>query len=78
MTRVVIHIVKTIAYSVFGILTLPYIGYGLLIGVAAFPGNWLGHLILEKISEQRFRQLMTFFIIFSGLLLLWQQRYVLL
>lgn len=78
MTRVVIHIVKTIAYSVFGILTLPYIGYGVLIGIAAFPGNWLGHLILEKISEQRFRQLMTFFIIFSGLLLLWQQRYVLL
>jgi hypothetical protein len=78
MTRVVIHIVKTIAYSVFGILTLPYIGYGVLIGIAAFPGNWLGHLILEKISEQRFRQLMTFFIIFSGLLLLWQQRYALL
>jgi len=78
MTRGVIHIVKMIAYAVFGILTLPYLGYGVLIGIAALPGNWLGHLVLKKISEQRFRQIMIFFIIISGFLLLWQQQYVLL
>lgn len=75
LTRVVIHVVKVFAYAVFGILTLPYLGYGMLIGIAAFPGNWLGHLILEKISEQRFRQLLILFIILSSFLLLWQQRY---
>ncbi|MGH7999327.1 MAG: sulfite exporter TauE/SafE family protein [Brasilonema sp.] len=77
MTRTVIHLVKIVAYAIFGILTLPYMGYGVLIGIAAFPGNWLGHLTLEKISEQRFQQFLISFIILSGILLLWQQRYTL-
>ena len=76
--RVVIHVVKVIAYAVFGVLTLPYLGYGILIGIAAFPGNWLGHMVLEKISEQRFRQLVISFVMFSGVLMLWQQRQLLL
>ena len=77
MTRGVIHIVKIIAYAVFGVLTLPYLWYGVLIGIAAVPGNWLGQLVLEQMSEQRFRQIMIFFIIISGFLILWQQQYAL-
>lgn len=70
------HVVKLIAYGVFGVLTLPYLGYGLLIGVAALPGNYLGQWALKQISEQRFRQLVVTFITFSGLFMLWQQRTV--
>lgn len=76
-TRVLIHGVKLIAYAAFGALTLPYVGYGVLIGLAAFPGNWLAHIVLERMSEQRFRQLVTSFVVVSGVLLLWQQRGIL-
>ncbi len=34
----------------FGVLHLPFLGYGLLLGLAAWPGNWLGQKVLEKIS----------------------------
>ena len=74
VNRMVVHIFKAITYAVFGNLTLSYLGYGILIGVAAYPGNRLGHLVLEKISPQLFRQLVTAFVIFSGLFLLWEQR----
>lgn len=76
-TRLVIHLVKLIAYGIFGLLTLPYLGYGVLIGIAAFPGNWLGHIALAKISEQRFRQLVIYFVMFSGVFMLWQDRQIL-
>lgn len=69
-----VHIVKLIAYSVFGVLTIPYFGYGLVIGLAALPGNWLGRKVLAKMSEQQFRQLVISFIGCSAILMLWQQR----
>lgn len=68
---VVVHLVKTIAYIIFGVLTLPYLSYGLLIGIAAFPGNWIGQIVLNKVSEQRFRQLVTGFVLLSGFLIIW-------
>jgi len=74
VNRIVVHIVKAITYTFFGNLTVPYLGYGLLIGIAAFPGNWLGHLVLEKISPQLFRQLVITFVIFSGAFIIWEQR----
>ena len=74
MNRMVVHIIKAIAYAIFGTLTFPYFGYGLIIGIAAFPGNWLGNLVLEKISPELFRQLVITFVIFSGIFLLWEQR----
>ena len=73
-TRILIHTVKLISYAAFGVLTVSHIGYGILIGLAAFPGNWLAHSVLERLSEQRFRQLVTSFVMVSGILLLWQQR----
>jgi uncharacterized membrane protein YfcA len=74
MNRAILQVIKAIAYTVFGILTLPYLGYGILLGLAAFPGNWLGHLILERISKKRFRQIVVCFILFSGVLLLYEQQ----
>ncbi|WP_224410107.1 sulfite exporter TauE/SafE family protein [Oscillatoria salina] len=71
--RVVVHIVKIFSYAIFGILLTQHLIYGLFIGLAAIPGNWLGHLVLQRISENRFRQLVMIFVMFSGLLMLWQE-----
>ncbi|MBR8826295.1 MAG: sulfite exporter TauE/SafE family protein [Gomphosphaeria aponina SAG 52.96 = DSM 107014] len=71
---VVVHIAKMIAYAAFGALTPAYLFYGIIIGIAAFPGNWVGQIVLEKISKERFRQLVVVFVAFSGMLMLWEQR----
>ncbi|NJK99367.1 MAG: sulfite exporter TauE/SafE family protein [Spirulinaceae cyanobacterium RM2_2_10] len=70
----VVHAVKLAAYAAFGVLPLPYLGYGVAIGCAALPGNWLGQQALQYVSEHRFRQLVIVFIALSGGLMLWQQR----
>ena len=72
--RVIVHIVKIVVYGFLGAFKLPYIGYGIVIGLAAIPGNWLRHLVLQKISEKQFRRLVISFVLFSGILILWQQR----
>lgn len=73
-----IHIIKLVAYSLFGVMSWPYFGYGLVIGLAALPGNYLGQQVLKQMSEQQFRQLVITFIGCSALFMLWQQRSVLL
>ena len=73
-----VHIIKIIAYSLFGTWNLSYFIYGIVIGIAAFPGNWLGQIALQKISESRFRQFVIAFIALSGILMLWEQRQFLL
>ncbi len=70
----VVHIVKLIAYGIFGTLSLPIFGYGLIIGIGAFPGNWLGFKVLEKIEEQQFRKIVLAFVVMSGIMLIWEQR----
>jgi len=70
----VIHYVKLIAYGAFGALSLPILGYGIIIGIGAFPGNWLGLKILERMEEQQFRQLVFAFVVFSGIMFVWEQR----
>jgi hypothetical protein len=74
INRAAIHLVKVFVYTKFGVLTLPYFGYGLIIGLASIPGNLLGHVVLQKISEQRFRQVVISFVLISSILMLWQQR----
>jgi len=71
---VVVHIAKMISYAVFGALTWEYLGYGLAIGIAAVPGNWLGQKVLTNMSEERFRQLVLVFVTLSGIIILWDQR----
>ncbi len=70
----VVHIAKIVTYAALGALTLPYLGYGLVIGIAAAPANWLGQLALQKISDEQFRQIVIALVTISGLLILWDQR----
>lgn len=72
--RAAVHLIKLLAYGFLGILTLPTLGLGVLVGVAAFPGNLLGQLLLLRISDLQFRRLVTGFVAVSGVLMLWNQR----
>ena len=73
----VIHIVKIITYGIYGALNPTYLGYGLLMGLAAFPGNWLGRKILTRISEQNFQKLLVRFVVLTSLFIFWEQRQLL-
>lgn len=73
-TRIIIHLVKIISYGLLGLLNWHYISYGILIGLAAFPGNILGHIFLAKLTENRFQKLVISFVMFSGIVILWEQR----
>lgn len=66
----IVHIAKVITYAVFGAFTLPYLGYGLLLGIAALPGNYIGQQVLKKLSQQQFRLFAVAFVVFSGILIL--------
>lgn len=74
---IIVHIVKCISYFFLGIFSLKHLEYGLLIGLTAIPGNWLGQKILKKINDQEFRQLVFVMMAITGLLMLWQQRQLL-
>jgi uncharacterized membrane protein YfcA len=73
----VVHLVKIITYGWLGVLNFHYLEYGLLMGIAAFPGNWIGQKALKKVSEERFRQLVVGFVLLSSILILWEQRQLL-
>lgn len=73
----VLHLVKLTAYAAFGSLSREYLLYGLIIGLGAIPANWLGKMVLAKMSVQQFRQLVFAFVAVSGVAMIWQQRHFL-
>ncbi len=72
----IIHVVKIITYISLGAMNYEYFGYGLIIGIAAFPGNLLGQYVLSKMSAQQFRQVVITLMTITGVLMVWQQRQV--
>lgn len=68
------HVVKILAYTALGVLTPQLVGYGLIIGCAALPANWLGKKVLEKMSADQFQFAVVSFVGISGVWMLWQQR----
>ncbi len=70
----ILHLVKIMTYIALGAMTLEYLKYGLVIAIAAFPGNLLGRYVLSKMSAQQFRQVVLTFMAITGILMLWQQR----
>ncbi len=75
--KAMLHLVKLTAYAVFGSLSSDYLVYGLVIGLGAIPANWLGKMVLAKMSAQQFRQLVFTFVAVSGVTMIWQQRHFL-
>lgn len=72
----VVHLVKMITYISFGVLSSSIIGYGLIIGIGAFPGNWLGQKVLGRMEASQFRQIAIAFVLISGFMLIWNQRHI--
>jgi hypothetical protein len=75
---VMVHVVKLLTYWALGALNPAYILYGLVIGLAAMPANWLGKLVLDRMSSAQFRQVVLTFVALSGAMMLWNQRGLLL
>lgn len=69
-----LHIFKLLSYAALGVLEPKYIGYGLIIGLGAMPANWLGKWVLERISNDQFRQMVYAFVAVSGVIMIWEQR----
>jgi uncharacterized protein len=74
VNKTILHIIKLTAYYVLGSLSLKYLAYGAVIGLGAIPANWLGKLVLARMSTQQFRQLIFIFVALSGVFMIWQQR----
>ncbi|NJN32135.1 MAG: sulfite exporter TauE/SafE family protein [Synechococcales cyanobacterium RM1_1_8] len=68
-----LHLVKLAAYVYFGSFTQAHLSYGLVIGAAALPGNWLGQKLLRRMTIPQFKQWAFGFVALSGLLMLGQQ-----
>ncbi len=75
---VMVHIVKLITYWLLGALHPMYLLYGVVIGVAALPANWLGKIILDRMSGDQFQQAVLTFVALSGAFMVWNQRHLLL
>lgn len=68
-----LHLVKLLAYLYFGSLATAHLSYGLVIGAAALPGNWLGQVVLARMSPGQFRKAVYAFVALSGVCLLGRQ-----
>ncbi len=73
----VIHIAKLVAYASFGVLTTEHLQYGLVIGLGAIPANLLGQVVLRRMNDRLFRQLVIAMMTLSGAWMLVEQRDVL-
>lgn len=70
----VVNFAKMLIYAICGSLTRHYMLYGLAIGIAAAPANWMGQFILIKINDEWFKYLINCLTVFSGMVILWEQR----
>lgn len=69
-----IQLVKIAAYVAFGALHWRLARHGLVAGAGAVTAIWLANPWLRQLNSFRFRQLAVFVMLLGGLLILWQQR----
>lgn len=74
LNKTALHIVKLVSYLSLGALDQTYLGYGLLMGMAAIPANWLGKQVLQRMTSEQFRQMVFALVAVSGCLMIWEQR----
>jgi uncharacterized protein len=69
---------KLASYFAFGALLKEFLLYGVVIGIAAALASWTGKKLLARLEGKRFRQFVITLMVFTGFLMLWQERDVLL
>jgi len=74
----VMHLVKISTYTAFGALTWEFVLFGVALGIAATVASWVGKRALAEMKVKWFRQIVIAMMVISGLLMLWEQRQLLL
>ncbi|MCH7403403.1 sulfite exporter TauE/SafE family protein [Belliella kenyensis] len=69
---IILHITKIISYAYFGYVTGEVLKYGILIGVTSMVAVYIGKIILSKMSDLFFRQIVVASMVLSGILMLWK------
>ena len=69
---ILLHTTKIISYAYYGYVTGEVLKFGVLIGVTSMVAVYFGKLILAKISENFFRQIVVASMVLSGVLMLWK------
>jgi uncharacterized membrane protein YfcA len=69
-----VQLAKISAYLTFGALDWELARYGLCAGAGAVLGIWLTRPLLRRLDSRRFRQIVVFVMLASGVEILWQQR----
>lgn len=72
------QLLKVGTYTVLGALTGELFLYGLAAGAGAFASGWLARRILRNMTDHSFRAIIVAFMVLSGLIMLWEQRTLLL
>lgn len=71
---ILLHSTKIISYAYFGFVTGEVLKYGIMIGITSMVAVYFGKLILAKISDLFFRQIVVASMVLSGVLMLWKNR----
>lgn len=71
------HLVKLSTYTALGALSGELWLFGLAAGIGALSSNWLARRILKDMRETRYRAIVIGFMVLSGLLMLWEERVLL-
>ncbi|ERM83684.1 permease [Rhodonellum psychrophilum GCM71 = DSM 17998] len=71
---ILLHSTKIISYAYFGFVTGEVLKYGIMIGVTSMIAVYFGKMILAKMSDNFFRQIVVVSMVLSGVLMLWKNK----
>ncbi|MCC5921499.1 MAG: sulfite exporter TauE/SafE family protein [Cyclobacteriaceae bacterium] len=71
---VLLHVVKIVSYTYLGFVTGDVVKFGLMVGFAAIVGNYFGKILLGKITEAIFRNIVVSTMVISGILMLYRHK----
>ncbi|MCM1984781.1 sulfite exporter TauE/SafE family protein [Lyngbya confervoides] len=69
----VLHLAKILSYLLLGLLQPDYFYYGMVIGVASFPANWLAKKVLAQMSAEHFTRAVFVLMAVTGVWMVWDQ-----
>ncbi len=70
--EIILHLVKIVLYSLFGLITIKVVSIGVVVAVSAILSSLIMKWVLPKLSETLFKKIGYFAMVLSGFLLLSQ------
>jgi uncharacterized membrane protein YfcA len=74
VNSLVMQLVKSGTYALFGAMPWRTVLLGAAIGIAATLASYLGKHLLARMESRRFRQIVIAVMVATGMLILWQER----